>query len=439
MTLNRKRERFDDLPPLFDNQSFSMSNDTGNHILPLKFPSDEIRGPIDLNFTMSINLSVKGNFSLCNRKMKMTRRVNVCVKGKSFWAVSEISPVLISEYTRESCAVLFLSKGPVGFLIMVIPRESFTGSSKGNKGRTSMSSKHPLLPEFIKTFNRGISSWFSLRDKYQIDSQKQMKTDDLREAKGIASSTCSSHLIVHLRYAGNSHKSPCFNKMFAQRDALFIRELACESCVTCNIHRMKGIESGNTLWPSEISWANKVCLVEISHLLSLNIRIRLVVAISFLFPSSRFSMTRKNSGNSRDGRNLTNLSLCELPLDNLSADSRESRTPSLVRFQFFSDGENFVDQMIRGFVLRSFWSTTFILKSLKPVFFKSTEPFRKPASTSLNKSKDVIEAISFFIKVYCFTTCFIFIVLFHRLSFSQNVFWKKCRRYKSSLRCYDIF
>ena len=38
-----------------------MSKDSSNNILPLKFSPDEISRTVDLNFTMRVNLSDKGD------------------------------------------------------------------------------------------------------------------------------------------------------------------------------------------------------------------------------------------------------------------------------------------------------------------------------------------------------------------------------------------
>ncbi len=125
-------------------------------------------------------------------------------------------PGAVSEYPGVSCAMLFLDKTPMWFLIMVISQKAFTGFSKDSKGRAIISSKYSLLPEFIKTFNRGISARFSLWDKYQMDSHEQMGTNKLRNTTGITSSTCSRYLIIHLRYFGNPNMLPRFNQMLAQ-------------------------------------------------------------------------------------------------------------------------------------------------------------------------------------------------------------------------------
>jgi len=92
----------------------------------------------------------------------MPVRVNVPIKAKSLWQMSKGFPEVVFKHSRESCAMFFLSKTSVRFLIMIIPQESFTGFSKDSKGRTIMSSKHSFLPEGIETLNRGIPAWFSL-------------------------------------------------------------------------------------------------------------------------------------------------------------------------------------------------------------------------------------------------------------------------------------
>jgi len=331
-------------------------------------------------------------------------------------------PELILKYTGESCAMFFLGKTPMWFLIMIIPQESLTGSFKDSKGRTIMSSKHSFLPELIKAFNRGISSRFSLRDEYKVDTQKQVKANDLGKAVGIASSTGSSHLVIHLRYTGNAHISPCLNQMFAQRYSLFIRKLTCESCVSCNIHCMKRIESGDTFWTSEVPWPNKVCLMQISDLLCLKVRIRLIIAISFGLNFTCFSVAGENSGNGRDGRDMTNLSLVKFPANNLCTNAGESRTLCFVRFQLCPDRENLFNQIIRGFSPDSFWSTTLVFETVKPMFFISVEPFGEPNSAPLNQLKYLIKAESFIIKLYCLTAFLIFILILHRLFLLPKVF-----------------
>jgi len=251
----------------------------------------------------------------------MSIRIDIPLKSKTLWQMSEGFPETVSEYPGESCAMFLLGKPSMGFLIMVIPQKTFTGSSKGREGRTIMPSKYSFLPESIKALNRGISTWFSLGDKYQMDAQKQMESDNLRKAIGVASSTCGSHLIIHLRYLWNPRGSPCFNQMSAQRDGLFIRELTGEGCMACNIQGMKRIKPGDSFWAPEVSRSHNVCLMKVSHPFCLNGRIGLIIVISFDLNSTRFPMTGENIGNSGNSRNFTDVSLFKLPVDNLCSNS----------------------------------------------------------------------------------------------------------------------
>jgi len=436
MTLNWKRERFDNLILLFNNQSLSMSEDSSNHILPFKFSPDEISRPVDINFTMRVNFSNKRDPSPCNREIKMSIRILVFFKIKTFWDVPEGFPEVISENSRVSCAVFFLCKAPVWFLIMIISQKLFILSFKGSKCRTGIPAKDSLLPEGVKTLNRGIPSRFSLRNKYQMNSHEQVQSNNLGNTVRIPSSTCSSHLIIHLGYLGNAHKSTFFNQMLAERNSLFIGKLTCEDRMTCHIHSVEGIESSNAFWTSEISWSNKVCLMEVSHLPGLNVRIWLIIAIPLGLVSLSLPMTRENIGNSRDRWNMGNLSLLKFPMDNLSSNAGESRTSGSVRLQLFPDGEYLINQILRSFSPDSFWGTALIPETFKSLFFIPMKPFGEPSFTPLKQLEYLIETISFFIKLYCFAAFFIFILILHRLFFLQKVFGRSLGDVKSGFLCY---
>jgi len=435
MTLNRERERLDNLIFLFNNQSFSMSKNSSNNILPLEFPSDEVSSTIAFNFTMRINLSDKRDFPFCNGEIKVSLGINVFIKVKSPWQMSKGFPEVISEYSGESCVMFFLSKSSMRFFIIVILQESLTGSSKGGKGRTMMPPKHPFLPESVETLHRGVSAWFPLRDEYQMYPHEQVETYKLGDTIGVASSASGRHLIVCLGNIGDSHVAPCFNKMPAKGDSLFISMLARVSCMSCHIHRMERIKPDNTFWTSEIAWSHKVCLMEVSHLLGLNVRIWLITAISFGLVSLSLPMTRENIGNSRDRWNMANLSLFKFPMDNLSSDARESRTSGSVRLQLFPDGEYLLNQMVRSFSPDSFWGAALIPETFKSLFFMPMKPFGEPSFTPLKQLEYLIETVSFFIKLYCFTTFFIFILTLHRLSPPKS-FGRSLGNVKTGFLCY---
>lgn len=439
MALNWKRERFDDFIVLFNNQSLSMSKDSSNDILSFKFSPDEECRTINLNPAMKINLSDKRDPSLCNREIKMTVRVHVFVEVKSLGQMYKRFPEMVFEYPRESGAMFFLGKTPVRFLIMVILKESLTGSFENSKSRTIMPPKYPLLPDGIKTLNSGISTWLSLWDKYQMCSHEQMETDKLRYAIRVSPSPCSRHLIIHLRYLWNPHKSPCLNQMSTKRDSLFIGELTRENSMSSHINSVEGIESGNPFWTSEVSGSHEVCLMKVSHLLCSKARIRLAVVISLDLNPTGLSVTKENSGNSGDRWKIANLSLHKLPMDDFCSNTREGRTTSPVSFKFCSDGKDLFNHMLRGFSPYSFWSTTLVFETSWPALFESFEPFGEPTFTPLNQLKYLIETISCFVKLYCFATFFIFILSLHRLSLLPKVFGRSLGDLKISSRCYDIF
>jgi len=439
MILNRKREGLDDFVILFNDQSLSMSKESSNNILSFKFSSDEIGSPIELDSTMRVNLSNKRDLSLCNREIKMAFGIHIFIQGEVLRKVCERFPEVISEYPRKSCSMFFLRKSPMRFFIMVIPQESFRGSFKSSKGRTIMSSKYPLLPKLIKTLNRGIPARFSRWDKYHVDTQQQMEADDLRKTIRITPSPSGTHLIIHLGYSGNTQESPCLNQMSTQRYGLFIRELICVSCMICHVNSMKGVESGNPIWAIDISGAHKVCLMEVSHLLSFKVGIRLVIATFFGFNSSCLSMTRENPCNSGKRWDISNLSLLKFPMNNLCSNSREVGTTGLVRFQLFSNGKDLFNQTVRSLSPDSFRRTTLIFESFNPLLCRSFEPFRKPSSAPLDQLKYFIEAVSFIMKLYCFATFIIFILILHRLSLLLKVFRRSLGDMKISLLCYDIF
>jgi len=149
--------------------------------------TDEIRTTIDFDSTIRINSSDKGDLSSCKGKIKMTSGIRVFIKSKSLGYVDKRLPAVVSEYPWGSCSIFFLGKTSMGFFIVIIPQEFFTGSFKNRKGRTRMSSERTFLPEIVKTLNSSISSWFSLWNEYHMNTHKQVKANNPeRDGKCIA-------------------------------------------------------------------------------------------------------------------------------------------------------------------------------------------------------------------------------------------------------------
>lgn len=131
------------------------------------------------------------------------------------------------------------------FFIRIISQKLLIDFSQSCKGKTGMPSQYPFLPKIIKTLNRGISSRLALWNKYYVNTQKQMKANNLRNTIRVSTSSRGSHFIVHLRYLWDSKVSPCFKQVFAQRNRLLVGKLTRPDSTPCNIHRMKRIKSDN--------------------------------------------------------------------------------------------------------------------------------------------------------------------------------------------------
>ena len=439
MTVNRKNKRFDDSILMFNNKFFPMSKYSSNDILSLQFSSNKVGESIDFDPAVGINFSDEGDFTFRNRQHELPFRTNICVKAKTIRQMSERFPYLIFEYAGEPCTIFFFSKPSMGLPIMMILKESFAGSPKGTNGWAIMSLEHSLLPERVEALNRGVSSRLSLWDKDHMNSKEQMQSNELRDTELIPSSTDSRHLVVHLGYPRNAQISPSFNKMQTKRKGLFICALACKSCMTTHINCVNRIETNDPLWPSEMPGTHKICLLQISHLLSLNVWIRLITAISFWLFFPRLAMTKEYSGYSGNRRNVLEPSSFEFPVNRLRPNSGECRSASLMRFKLFSDNENFINHAQRSASADSLWSTAFVAETIKALLPISTKPFGKPALGSLNSLQYFIKANAFVVQLYCFMAYIIFTMFLHRLFLPPKCFGRSLGDVKISSRCYDIF
>jgi len=439
MFFNWKRKRFDNLVILSDNKFSSMRKKCSNNILSLKTSPDEVKGCVNLDSAMSINLSDKRDFSSRNRQLKISMSINVCIETEVLGQMPKRLPESIPEYSWKSRAIFLAGKTSVRLLIMVIVQESLAGSPEGVYCRACMPLQHSFLPEGIEALNSSIPAWFSLRDKYQVYSQKKMKSDELGYTVSVSSSTCSRHLIIHLRDPWNSKILPRFSQMPAERDSPFISELTGENRMSCHIHSMKGIESYNPFWTSKVSGANKISLLECAHLFCLEIWIRLIIVVSFWLRLTCFAMLREYPGYSRDRRHVFKPSLFKLPMNNLCTNSREGRTVSSVSLEFLPDGEYLLNNTLWSPSPYPLWCSALIPETINPLLLISSDPFGKPVVTPPNQLNDLIKSDPFIIKLYRLAALLILIVILHRLLL-PNSFRKKYRRlHKFSYRCYDIF
>jgi len=205
MPLYGKRKSLDSFILVFYHQFFALRKNGRNNVLSLKLFPDKVLNTINLDFTMSIHLPYKGDFSFRNGNIEPSLSIHVGFETKPYGHMSQRLPQRVSEYSRKPCTMVFLGKPAMRFLILIIPQKSLVDFPQSCKGRTRMSFQHPFLPKIIKTLNRGISSRLSLWNKYHVNTQKQMKTNNLRNTVRISTTSRGSHFIVHLRYIRNSN------------------------------------------------------------------------------------------------------------------------------------------------------------------------------------------------------------------------------------------
>jgi hypothetical protein len=431
-------KRFNNLLVLFDDEFSSMGINRSNKILAFKASSNEIGEAVDFDSSMRVNFPDKGDFPSRNREIEGAFGVDIALDIEFSGQVRNGLPEAISEFPRESCLMFCLGKPSVGFSVMVIAQEPLVCSFKSLQGWAAMSLKHSFLPEGIEALNGGVSAGFSLGDEYQMDSEKQMEPDDLGDAALIPSSTGSGHLIVQLGNLWNSQVFPCLDQMPAQRYALFVDELACKDGMSRNIHGMEGVEADGPVGCSEMSRTHEIGLVEISQFLGSGIGIWLMGILVFWLRLVGLAVSGNNSRYRRDGRNVLNPSLPELPLDNLRSDSSKGRTATPVSFQLSPDCKDLADHRLRSLSPHLLRCTALISETAHSIFFIASEPLGEPKTASLDNPEYIIKLHSFMVELYCFAAFLVFMFALHRPWPLPNVFGSSLGDLAISLRSYDI-
>jgi len=406
-----------------------MRKDRGHNILMLKFLADEVGRTIDFNFSLRVHLTGKGDPSLGDGEMEIAFEIFVVIQVKPLWQMSQRTPALVPKHPRKSGAILLLGQTPMRLLIMVIPQESLIGSFQRPQGRALMPVQDSFLPEAIKTLHRGIPPGLSLGDEDQMDPQEQMETDGLGEAVRITSSPDGCHLVIHLGNVRNPHRAPGFHQMSAKRNRLFICKLTAKSRMPDHIDGLKGIEARNPVGTPEISGSHNIGLLEGAHFLCLHVWIKLTMVIVLGLPPTRFSITKEDAVDRREGGDIANLALLKFPLDNFGPLSSKGRAPTLVGFQLCPDRENLLHQTFRSFSPDLLGSTTLVLETLWAFFFIPAEPFAEPKATSLDQSENFVKLDPLFVKSDSLTPSLIFIVILHRPFLSHNFCgdFRRCR------------
>jgi hypothetical protein len=172
-----------------------------------------------------------------------------------------------------------------------------------------------------------------------------------------------------------------------------------------------------------MSWPHDVGLLEISHLLNLDVRIGLLVIVSspgFSFP--RFPMAEEDICNGRNGGNAPHSSLLEFPVDNLCSNPCKGRTSAPVSFQLCSDRKDLSNHGTASLSPDPFRGTALIVKPFDSVLLISLEPFEEPALAPMNKMKNFLEALSLLIKLYCLISFLIIAWTLYRHSLPPRFF-----------------
>ena len=426
--LDWKRECFNGRPLMSDEEAFSVCTNRSDDILSLKFFSDEVGFAVDLDSPLNINLPDEGDPAPGNRQCKMPLFVDERSKTKVLWYVPECWPENISEDSGEPRSVFALYERPMWLFVMIVPKKPFGCFPEYDNATALMASQNPLLPEVIEALHRGVSARFSLRDEDNVDTKEQVESDESGDAVGVASSTCSRHLVVKLRCPRNSDTSPCLLKMSTQGDGLFVSELTAMGCVPCNIHGMEGIKPRDSLRASEVAGSDKVGLMEIPHPISSEPWIgffdRGLLRRGLRSPT----VTGKDTSDGADARNALASSLGEFPVDDLRTNSRKNRTSRPVTLQFIPERENLLDHLLWGLPMDVLGRSASFSEPFNPTFLISPEPFSKPVLASPDNPPDFTESVSPLIKVYCLTSFLVFIIAFHRLllppPYGGNSVWR---------------
>jgi hypothetical protein len=193
--------------------------------------------------------------------------------------------------------------------------------------------------------------------------------------------------------------------------------------MTCHVHRVKRVKSGDAVWPSKKPRAHQVGLMELSDLLWIERGIGFLDPISFGALLLCFAVAAKDPGDRGQRGRMTRMPLLEFPMDDLRSDSRECRTFCAVRFQLFSEGQDGLNRGFRSSSPNPFRGSTPILETLKAMLLVTAEPFGEPKSPSLNKDKNSLKGNPSFVELYCLTAFVILSMLIHRSQPLPNQFW----------------
>jgi len=256
LSLEGEGKRFNEFALMFEKDAAMMRGEYSHHILVFQFSADEVFSSVELDTSAGINLANPGNQALGNRQRQSALVVEIGSEGKTDRQVTESWPEAVSEDAGKAGSVLVQAEAAAGLAEVIIIEESTAGPAQPPK-IWAVVPENPALPGVIEALHSGIPTGLFRRDEAKVDSEKQMKPDDLGEAVTIPSSSRSGHLVVHLGDLGQAHNAPRINEMREQREGSFVPKLMGRSRLTGDIDGMERIEPGETTRPSR-SWKRRL-------------------------------------------------------------------------------------------------------------------------------------------------------------------------------------
>lgn len=363
--------------------------------------------------------------------------VPVGVERKAFGEMPERVPETASEDPREPGPVFGLSEVPVGLLEVIVAEEALITSSKRPQVRTGVSMRDPVLPQAVEALHGGVAAGLPFGDEEYVDAQEEMEADDLGEAVTIASPSGSGHLVIELGGLWNTHKAPRGNKMPAERDRPFIDELAGDDRMSCHIHRVEGEEPGDPARPAEMSRADKVGLMEISHPFGPEVGIRRPVRCPFRLAPSGLARPDQDPLDRRDGRDVSNPPLAEFPVDGLRADTREGGTTGLMSDQLVPDGDDPLNHPIGRLLPDALGRTVSVPEPFKTLSPVSLKPLAEPTAAPVDLFQGLLKTARFFMDPNNLSANRIFRSIVHRLLLLPIRFGRSVGDSLKSSRCCD--
>lgn len=384
----RKWERLDDPPFVLDENSTVVRREHGHDVLPFQFSSDEVRGAVELDPSVAVNLPNPRDMTLGEGKSQMTAGIDVGLEREAVGQMAEDRPETVTKDPGKPSTVFGGGKSSAGLLNVVVAKEAIARSAHRPQIGADVK-KDAFLPEAVEALDGGVPPRFARRNEQEVNAQEEMQPHDLGQAVTIPAPSGGRHLVVHLGDLRQAHKAPGINKMAAERDRLFVGELAGRSRLSDDIDGVEGIEASDAARSPQISRPDQVGLLEVAHPAGEEIGIRGPAGQSADFDLFRLPSPGQDLFDGRDRGKETEAPSLELEMDRFRAEPRKSRPPALVSRQFIAQGQNFSDQRRRCLAGNPFRRSDLVPKPSGSHFPKATEPFGHPEAAPMDGPDDL--------------------------------------------------